>query len=145
GTGEPPPVPPRQYWNAILRTEHGKQRANQWFEGYRHGARVARDGDFREMGIVHSSASGVPSNAGEWVAGREMPPFGRYESAVTPNSINTLPDPATSPHEDQSDKPPAPKGLDARPNDSAPPTAQPSKIVPPASGAAPEKPTSAAP
>jgi hypothetical protein len=55
GSGEPPPVPPRHFWNAMLRTPDGKARADQWFTGYRHGARVARDGGYREFGTVDSS------------------------------------------------------------------------------------------
>src|SRR3954463_5747428 len=37
GTGEPPPVPPRIYWNVELRSPEGKTRARDWFEGYRTG------------------------------------------------------------------------------------------------------------
>src|SRR5688500_7470219 len=58
GTGEPPPVPPRQFWNVMLRSPEGKVRANLWFDGYRHGAAVARDGGYRELGRVHSSLIG---------------------------------------------------------------------------------------
>jgi hypothetical protein len=61
GTGEPPPVPPRQFWNVMLRSPDGKQRANLWFDGYRHGASVARDGGYRELGRVHSSLIGFAS------------------------------------------------------------------------------------
>jgi hypothetical protein len=65
GNGEPPPVPPRQFWNAMLRSPDGKQRADLWFEGYRHGARVARIGGYRELGTVHSSLFGrVPDSNG---------------------------------------------------------------------------------
>ena len=55
GTGEPPPVPPRQYWNVMLRSPDGKARANLWFDGYRHGTAVARDGGYRDLGTVESS------------------------------------------------------------------------------------------
>jgi hypothetical protein len=65
GTGEPPPVPPRQFWNAILRSPDGRQRADQWFAGYRHGAQVARDGGYREMGTIRTSlvSGGEPLNS----------------------------------------------------------------------------------
>jgi hypothetical protein len=52
GTGDPPPVPPRTYWNVAVRNAEGKERVQQWFEGYRHGARVAREGGYREMAVV---------------------------------------------------------------------------------------------
>src|SRR4051812_31229064 len=52
GTGEPPPVPPRIYWNTWARDAVGKQRAADWFDGYRHGVRVAREGGFRARAVV---------------------------------------------------------------------------------------------
>src|SRR5882757_3383044 len=62
GSGEPPPVPPRRFWNASFRTDEGKLRANQWFEGYRHGARVAREGGYRERATLHSSVADSQSD-----------------------------------------------------------------------------------
>ena len=58
GSGEPPPVPPRIFWNASLRTAEGKLRANQWFDGYREGARIAREAGYRDKAIVPSSIAG---------------------------------------------------------------------------------------
>ena len=55
GNGEPPPVPPRQYWNVMLRSPEGKQLADQWFAGYRHGAQIARDGGYRDLGTIRTS------------------------------------------------------------------------------------------
>jgi hypothetical protein len=55
GIGEPPPVPPRQYWKIASRSGAGKERAAQWFEGYRHGARSAMDGGYREFATLQSS------------------------------------------------------------------------------------------
>lgn len=55
GNGEPPAVPPREFWNADLRNERGQTLADLWFAGYRHGARVARDGGYRDMVVVRSS------------------------------------------------------------------------------------------
>jgi hypothetical protein len=63
GTGEPPPVPPRQFWNVMLRSPDGKARANLWFDGYRHGAAAARDGGYRDLGIVQSSLVGFANRA----------------------------------------------------------------------------------
>ena len=40
GTGEPPPVPPRQYWNVDKRNPRGHMAATDWFAGFRHGAQV---------------------------------------------------------------------------------------------------------
>lgn len=55
GEGEPPPVPPRKFWNVAWRTPEGDDAARQWFSGYRHGAQVARNGGYRDGGIVPSS------------------------------------------------------------------------------------------
>jgi hypothetical protein len=60
GTGEPPPVPPRRFWNMDLRTPRGSALAEQWFAGYRHGAQVAREGGYRELSAVRSSLAGPP-------------------------------------------------------------------------------------
>ena len=62
GTGEPPPVPPRHFWNVALRAPDGRQRVAQWFAGYRHGARAARDGGFRQLGTVDSSLFGITAS-----------------------------------------------------------------------------------
>ncbi len=55
GTGEPPPVPPRRYWNTDLRSPRGHGAADQWFAGYRHGASIAREGGYREQATLRSS------------------------------------------------------------------------------------------
>lgn len=68
GTTEPPPVPPRKYWNVMLRSPEGKQRADQWAAGYRHGAQVARDGGYRELGTIRSTLG--------------APPFESYETEI---------------------------------------------------------------
>jgi hypothetical protein len=52
GTGEPPPAPPRKFWNAGFRDEEGRAAAQFWFKGYRHGASVARDGGYRDRVIL---------------------------------------------------------------------------------------------
>jgi hypothetical protein len=60
GTGEPPPLPPRTFWNLDLRLPAGRERANQWFAGYRHGSRVARESGYRALAQVQSSLCGPP-------------------------------------------------------------------------------------
>ncbi|MAT68717.1 MAG: hypothetical protein CMJ58_04265 [Planctomycetaceae bacterium] len=55
GTGEPPPVPPRKFWNAAWRNGEGHSASADWFSGYRVGSSVARDGGFRRAAIVLSS------------------------------------------------------------------------------------------
>lgn len=55
GTGEPPAVPPRCYWNLDYRSPGGHQAVTSWFAGFRHGAQVARDQGRRQVVTVPSS------------------------------------------------------------------------------------------
>lgn len=55
GSGEPPPVPPRPYWNPLNRAAPYSEMAVHWFDGYRLGARVARDGGYRAQAVVPST------------------------------------------------------------------------------------------
>jgi len=97
GSGEPPPVPPREYWNVILRTPDGKQRANQWFDGYRHGAQVARDGGYRELGTVDSSLFGVEGDLVHQIYSTEPIEPGTIELEVPWPAGETLPEPNGAP------------------------------------------------
>jgi hypothetical protein len=55
GNGEPPPIPPRDYWNEA--TPPGRTAAMEWFDGFRHGAAAAKQTGLRELIIVPASAS----------------------------------------------------------------------------------------
>jgi hypothetical protein len=55
GAGEPPPVPPRRFWNVDERNRHGHAEATDWFAGYRHGAQLARAKGYREWATVPAS------------------------------------------------------------------------------------------
>jgi len=55
GSGEPPPVPPRPFWNVEERNPRGHSAATDWFAGYRHGAQVAREEGYRKRALVPSS------------------------------------------------------------------------------------------
>lgn len=57
GTGEPPAVPPRPYWQLDLRSPEGASAVRSWFEGYRHGSRIAREGGYRKAATITVSAS----------------------------------------------------------------------------------------
>src|SRR3954469_9221088 len=84
GTGEPPPVPPRMYWNVLLRSETGKERVHQWFDGFRHGARVAREGGYREMSVVPSSVVGAARNAPPNMASPDVPANNAAPASAVP-------------------------------------------------------------
>ena len=55
GPGEPPPVPPRQFWNADQRNPCGHAAATDWFAGFRHGAQLAREEGYRKRALVPAS------------------------------------------------------------------------------------------
>ncbi len=54
GNGEPPGAPPRPYWHAFKRMSPERNTVDQWYSGYRHGAKVARTGGYREQAILRS-------------------------------------------------------------------------------------------
>ncbi len=55
GSGEPPPVPPRLFWNVDVRNPRGRSEATDWFAGFRHGAQVAREEGHRKRALIPSS------------------------------------------------------------------------------------------
>jgi len=81
GNGEPPPVPPRKFWNVEWRSPAGHAAAADWFAGYRHGAQVARDGGHRREAVVHSSLESF---------GHEGPP--PYANRAPPESLLNPPE-----------------------------------------------------
>jgi hypothetical protein len=56
GNGDPPVVPPRQYWKPQYESPQGQQMMQDWFRGFRHGAAVARESGYRDVIMVPASA-----------------------------------------------------------------------------------------
>ncbi len=72
GSGEAPALPPRSYWQSDMRTAEGARAVRSWFQGYRYGAQMAREGGYRQTATVTASASvrdcdacGRPGGCGE--------------------------------------------------------------------------------
>jgi hypothetical protein len=142
GDGEPPPIPPRRFWNLAWRSPPGQSAAQDWFAGYRHGADVAREGGFRNRGVVLSSYRwGGLGPAG--FAGTELP-FAPGEELSDP--LEPLPTPPEDAPLDDATTDPQPPDLPAPPNDGSmlPPDdatpAEPPLIEPPADEAPTEPP-----
>ena len=57
--GEPPALPPRDYWNEHHAYPEGRQAIQDWFAGFRHGAAVARASGCRQYAVIPSSVAGV--------------------------------------------------------------------------------------
>jgi hypothetical protein len=68
GSGQPPYVPPKQYWGRRFRTPEGHQAVEEWFAGFRHGVAAAQQAGYREWVTVPTAQStetppGLPSGA----------------------------------------------------------------------------------
>jgi hypothetical protein len=90
GTGEPPPIPPREFWNVEGRSPEGKAMANDWFAGFRHGARMGSEGGYRVLTTLHTSfgdRSDLPPGA---VANGPM------NDRPTESALEALPAPAAT-------------------------------------------------
>jgi hypothetical protein len=62
GTGAPPPVPPRCYWNYCYETPEGHKAIEAWFAGFRAGAESAKESGYRKLVLVPASTC-LPSMA----------------------------------------------------------------------------------
>lgn len=89
GTGQPPPLPPRRYWNDRYASPSGRQAVQDWFAGFRYGAAMARASGAREFAMVPLSTP-VASINGMYV---------NRQTGPTPVTILTppVPDPALVP------------------------------------------------
>lgn len=55
GSGEPPVVPPRGYWNLRFLNQFGKVSVNDWYTGFRAGAADCKARGLRDMWLVPTS------------------------------------------------------------------------------------------
>ena len=105
GSGEPPPLPPRRYWNVGARNPRGHAGAADWFAGFRHGAQVARDEGYRDRAIVPASMfvlgpleeshSDLPSFGQPFApTAQPLPTTGRQPELVQPRLLQPPPNAA---------------------------------------------------
>jgi hypothetical protein len=59
GTGNPPALPPRCYWQAQYENTHGHAAIQDWFDGYRAGTAVAMKSGYRNLVTIPAS-TGLP-------------------------------------------------------------------------------------
>ena len=52
GKVSPPPVPPRDFWKTIFRTDEGDAAVQQWRDGFLRGAEVAQNKGYRRRALV---------------------------------------------------------------------------------------------
>ncbi len=55
GSVEPPAVPPHRYWRIGYRSERGRRAIESWYNGFEHGARIAKDNGYRDRAVIPSS------------------------------------------------------------------------------------------
>jgi hypothetical protein len=138
GIGEPPPIPPRQFWNVEGRSPEGKAMANDWFAGFRHGSRMGAEGGYRVLATLHTSfgdGSDLPPGdvvPGPMNYGIDAPAAEALPAPAAASPANQPPIPPQTPAE--SSAPLVPNDL---PLDSVPPNAE---MVPPPVDATPEMP-----
>lgn len=93
GTGAPPPVPPRHYWNFKYESPEGHQAAQNWFAGFRAGAESARESGYRKMVLIPAStvlgptspqASQSPSSSQQPAASSTAPGSGKSTEEMLP-------------------------------------------------------------
>jgi hypothetical protein len=52
GTGEPPAIPPPWLCRGLVHSDEGQTDIEDWYAGFRHGARVARESGLRERAVM---------------------------------------------------------------------------------------------
>ncbi len=57
GTGEPPPLPPRKFWNSHFQNPDGYQATIDWFHGFKHGSSAAQSSGLRQYVTIPTSDS----------------------------------------------------------------------------------------
>ena len=55
GSGEPPVVPPRRYWNLPFKSPRGQFAVNDWYSGFCHGSEECKTRGLRDLVVVPSS------------------------------------------------------------------------------------------
>lgn len=63
GTGDPPTLPPRSYWRIYYQNPEGHEAIQDWFEGFRHGANIARASGVRDFVTLPLSSAPPPETA----------------------------------------------------------------------------------
>lgn len=58
GTGQPPPVPPRDYWKIQYQTPEGLHAIEEWYAGFKAGTEAAKATGIRERVVV--PVTGIP-------------------------------------------------------------------------------------
>jgi len=110
GSGAPPVVPPRRYWNLPDRDPTGHTAVQDWFAGFAAGASEAKISGLREQFTVASSYVPVEEDIGSLnLEHAEEIPSGdvRWEPVLPPDS-GSLQEEAITPSQEPQELPPLP-------------------------------------
>ena len=96
GRGCPPPLPPRRYWQAKYRGAVGTERAQAWFDGFRHGVLIAEQDGLANLSRIPTSVPVAPPPAtGSYWPTTTPPPVGN--EVFVPGPVPTEGEPAPEP------------------------------------------------
>lgn len=99
GNGEPPVVPPWYYRRTVHETQEGLTATEDWFAGFRHGARVAQESGLRDLVVVPISLPGRAAIPNVLDEGGRSGPQGAAVPTKPADSAETLPPPNPLPAE----------------------------------------------
>lgn len=91
--GCPPALPPRRYWRAKLMGHEAIERANAWFDGYRHGVVVAEQDGNADLARVPTSVPPVPHCQNETFESSISSPIGSSPSEYMNIPTEIAPEP----------------------------------------------------
>ena len=99
GTGEPPPIPPRRYWQTKFETARGHQSIQDWFAGFRQGAATAQESGWRHYATVPLSTPTDDQTSPERQGIENLPDVEPLPISAEPLATPPLADAGTSPGE----------------------------------------------
>jgi len=92
-----PAVPAMRYWGIGYKNSEGKRATENWFNGFDHGARVAKENGYRERAVIPSSvymdsAKSDDSQTLEWDGSQLLEPSPEgVQSGATDHSVEPTP------------------------------------------------------
>ncbi len=111
GKAQAPAIPPRKYWRIGYRNARGERAVEDWYAGFRHGARIAREGGYREQSVIPSSLrAAYVEEAEPLFASESDSPVIEEGELLEPTPAESIPEP-----EDLESAPPRPVPVPAEP------------------------------
>jgi hypothetical protein len=120
GSGQPPPLPPKVYWEVRYQTPQGHAAVADWFAGFREGAAAARESGERQLVVVPSALP--PPAASPATAGIAPAPAASGETPDLPSPRKLMPEALPAPEAKPNPLPPT-KPKEARAQPKLPPEA----------------------